>query len=208
MSGEKLVPAVIQDHKTGEILMLAYMNDESLQKTKETGYTWFWSRSRQKLWNKGETSGNLQAVKEIRYDCDEDTYVVLVEQIGSAACHTGNRSCFYRSAWPVPADVSNAPPQFSSAGEDVLDELDKIIKERRAEMPAGSYTSELLRAGSERIITKIKEEANEVVSAARAEGPERLVEEAADLVYHLMILLADQDLDLGRVKDELRRRRK
>lgn len=94
---QKLIPAIIQDYQTGEVLMLAYMNDESLKRTIETGTTWFWSRSRQQYWNKGETSGNKQIVKELRYDCDEDTYLVLVDQIGGVACHTGNRSCFYRT---------------------------------------------------------------------------------------------------------------
>ena len=113
MANQELIPAIVQDHKTGEVLMLAYMNEESLQLTKETGYTWFWSRSRQKLWNKGETSGNKQVVKELRYDCDEDTYLVLVEQIGNIACHTGSRSCFYRSMLPREEDVSARPPKFS-----------------------------------------------------------------------------------------------
>src|SRR3990172_8443953 len=166
MADDNLIPAIVQDFKTGEVLMLAYMNDEALRLTKETGYTWFWSRSRQKLWNKGETSGNKQAVKEIRYDCDEDTYLVLAEQTGGAACHTGNRSCFYRELWPAEKDVAGSPPVFAR-DEDVLEERGRVIGERRAEMKPGSYTAELLREGRERILAKIAEEADEVVRAAR-----------------------------------------
>ena len=207
MAEENLIPAIIQDHKTGEVLMLAYMNEESLRLTKETGTTWFWSRSRQKYWNKGETSGNTQKVKEIRYDCDEDTYLVLVEQIGGAACHTGNRSCFYRQMTPEARDVSEEPPAFS-AGGDILDELGQVIAGRKADMGAGSYTAELFREGKERILAKISEEAGEVVEAARHETDERVVSETADLVYHLMVLLAERGLSFENVKAELRARRK
>lgn len=205
---ENLIPAVVQDYKTGEVLMLAYMNDESLRLTKETGTTWFWSRSRQKYWNKGESSGNTQKVKEIRYDCDEDTYLVLVEQIGGAACHTGNRSCFYRQMSPEEKDVSNNPPIFVGSKADTLDELQEVISERKEKKSSGSYTAELLGAGQERILAKISEEAAEVVESARRETDKRLVEESADLVYHLMILLASRDLTLNDVKEELKTRRK
>ena len=204
---ENLVPAIIQDHKTGEVLMLAYMNEESLRLTKETGTTWFWSRSRQKYWNKGETSGNTQKVKEIRYDCDEDTYLVLVEQIGGAACHTGNRSCFYRQMSPEEKDVSNDPPRFIEAGPDILDELQEVIERRKTDKTSGSYTAELLGAGQERILAKISEEAGEVVEAARRDPDERVVSESADLVYHLMVMLAGRGLSLDDVKRELKARR-
>ncbi|MDP1809549.1 MAG: bifunctional phosphoribosyl-AMP cyclohydrolase/phosphoribosyl-ATP diphosphatase HisIE [Actinomycetota bacterium] len=204
---ENLIPAIIQDYKTGEVLMLAYMNEESLRLTKETGTTWFWSRSRQKYWNKGETSGNTQKVKEIRYDCDEDTYLVLVEQIGGAACHTGNRSCFYRQMSPEKKDVGNDPPRFIEAGPDILDELQGVIDRRKADKTSGSYTAELLGAGQERILAKISEEAGEVVEAARRETDERVISESADLVYHLMIMLAGRGLSLDDVKKELKARR-
>lgn len=201
---DQLIPAIVQDHKTGEVLMLAYMNRESLRRTKETGFTWFWSRSRQKYWNKGESSGNLQAVKEILYDCDEDTYLVLVEQIGGAACHTGNRSCFYRSMFPGEADVSNRPPKFLS--DSFLDRLDKLIFERKRDLPSGSYTTELFEDGLERITGKITEESGEVVEAAKNESESRLASEAADLVYHLMVLLASRGLSFKDVERELESR--
>lgn len=204
MSDEALIPAIVQDHKTGEVLMLAYMNDESLQRTKESGYTWFWSRSRQKYWKKGETSGNLQVVKEIRYDCDEDTYLVLVEQIGGKACHTDNRSCFYRQMVPAEVDVAEQPPRFTSGS--FLEELDAVIAERKREMPAGSYTASLFEGGIERISAKVKEEAGEVVDAAADETDERVVAEAADVVYHLMVLLAERGLSLRDVERELESR--
>jgi len=205
----ELIPAIIQDHKTGEVLMLAYMNDESLRLTKESGFTWFWSRSRQKLWNKGETSGNKQVVKEIRYDCDNDTYLVLVEQIGGAACHTGNRSCFYRQMVPEEIDVAAVAPEFSSTtyGQ-TLDELQSVIEQRRGDKPDGSYTAELFHRGREHIAAKVLEESEEVVQAARLEEGTRLVEESADLVYHLMVLLADRKLNFNLVEEELRKRQR
>jgi phosphoribosyl-ATP pyrophosphohydrolase/phosphoribosyl-AMP cyclohydrolase len=179
------------------------MNDESLKRTKETGYTWFWSRSRQKYWKKGETSGNLQVVKEIRYDCDEDTYLILVEQIGGKACHTGNRSCFYRQMTPAEIDVADKPPCFTSG---FLSELDRIIAGRKKKMPAGSYTAELFQGGVEAISAKITEEAGEVVEAAANETDERVVSEAADLVYHLLVLLAERGLSLEQVEQKLESR--
>jgi len=205
---ENLVPAIIQDYKTGEVLMLAYMNEESLRLTKETGTTWFWSRSRQKYWNKGESSGNTQKVKEIRYDCDEDTYLVLVEQIGGAACHTGNRSCFYRQMSPDERDVGNEPPAFAGSTADILDELQKVICARQADKSSSSYTAELLNAGQERILAKISEEAGEVIEAARRETDERVISESADLIYHLMVMLTGRGLSLDAVKKELKARRK
>jgi phosphoribosyl-ATP pyrophosphohydrolase/phosphoribosyl-AMP cyclohydrolase len=204
MSEQTLIPAIVQDHRTGEVLMLAYMNDESLKRTKETGYTWFWSRSRQKYWKKGETSGNLQVVKEIRYDCDDDTYLVLVEQIGGKACHTDNRSCFYRQMSPEEKDVSDDPPHFE--GDSFLAKLGSIIAERREKMPAGSYTAELFEGGVAKIGSKIMEEAGEVVEAAQDESDKRVVEESADVVYHLMVLLAKRGLDLSDVERELESR--
>ncbi len=204
MSDQTLIPAIVQDHKTGEVLMLAYMNDESLKRTKETGYTWFWSRSRQKYWKKGETSGNLQVVKEMRYDCDEDTYLVLVEQIGGKACHTDNRSCFYRQMTPEEKNVADSPPRFSC--DSFLDELDGVIADRKRELPDGSYTAELFNGGVDKIGAKVTEEAGEVVEAARNESDERVVSEAADTVYHLMVLLAERGLSFKDVERKLEQR--
>ncbi len=204
MSEQTLIPAIVQDHRTGEVLMLAYMNDESLKRTKETGYTWFWSRSRQKYWKKGETSGNLQVVKEIRYDCDDDTYLVLVEQIGGKACHTDNRSCFYRQMSPEEKDVADDPPRFEV--DSFLAKLGSIIAERREKMPTGSYTAELFEGGVEKIGSKVMEEAGEVVEAAQNESDKRVIAESADVVYHLMVLLAKRGLDLSDVEQELESR--
>ena len=146
----------------------------------------------------------------MRYDCDEDTYVVLVEQIGGAACHTGNRSCFYRQMMPTEADVSDQPPKFSGAlgTAGILSELDDLLAERKAEMPAGSYTAELFKGGDQRILGKITEEAAEVVQAAADETDDRVIEESADLVFHLMVLLANRGLTFGDVGRELAARRK
>jgi phosphoribosyl-ATP pyrophosphohydrolase/phosphoribosyl-AMP cyclohydrolase len=177
-----LVPCVVQDWNSGEVLTLAYVNAEALRRTRETGEAHFFSRSRQQLWHKGETSGHTQAVRAIRYDCDGDALVMLVEPSGPA-CHTGQRTCFYRGEL-----VPDAP--FA-----VLPELERTIAARAAERPDGSYTAALLdepgRAGA-----KVQEEAEEVVRAAREESDERVGEEAADLLYHLAVLLRGRGLDL------------
>src|ERR1700734_3426470 len=190
-----LVPCVVQDWTTGEVLTVAYMNAESLGLTRETGEMHFFSRSRLKLWHKGATSGNTQAVKAIRYDCDGDALVALVEPAGPA-CHTGERTCFHRG------DLEPAAPH------EALPQLERTITSRAASMPAGSYTAELLddpaRAGA-----KVEEEAEEVVRAAREESDERVSEEAADLIYHLAVLLRARDLSLAdaeRVLDGRRQR--
>ena len=189
-----LVPCVVQDWRTGEVLTVAYMNAESLRLTRETGETHFWSRSRQELWHKGATSGHTQAVRAIRYDCDGDALIALVEPAGPA-CHTGERSCFHRG------DLEPGAPFETLPG------LERTIAARAAERPDGSYTASLLqqpgRAGE-----KVEEEAEEVVRAAREESDERVAEEAADLLYHLAVLLRGRDLSLAdaeRVLDGRRR---
>jgi len=178
-----LVPCVVQDWLTGEVLTLAYMNAESLRLTRESGETHFFSRSRGQLWHKGETSGNVQTVKAIRYDCDGDALVVLVEPAGPA-CHTGERTCFHRG------ELEPAAPH------EVLPALERIIAARAAERPAGSYTAKLL---ADRALNgdKVREEADEVVQAASAESDERLAEEAADVLYHLAVLLHGRELSLA-----------
>jgi phosphoribosyl-AMP cyclohydrolase / phosphoribosyl-ATP pyrophosphohydrolase len=185
-----LLPCIVQDARTGEVLTLAYMNDESLRRTRETGEMWFWSRSRGELWHKGETSGNVQRVKELRLDCDEDAILALVEPAGPA-CHTGERTCFHNGELdPVPAEA--------------LAVLERTIAERRG---ADTYTGRLL-ADRELVGAKVQEEAEEVVRAAREESDERLSEEAADVLYHLAVLLAERGLDLTdayRVLNERRR---
>jgi phosphoribosyl-ATP pyrophosphohydrolase/phosphoribosyl-AMP cyclohydrolase len=188
-----LVPCIVQDARTGEVLTLAYMNDEALRRTRETGETWFWSRSREELWHKGATSGNVQRVEEVRLDCDEDAILVIVEPAGPA-CHTGARTCFHNG------DLSPAP-------HEALPALERTIAERRAAEPRQSYTAALL-ADPERLRSKVEEEAEEVARAAREEPDERVAEEAADVLYHLAVLMAGRGLELAdayRVLNERRR---
>ena len=178
-----LVPCIVQDAKTGAVLTLAYMNEESLGRTKETGETWFYSRSRQKLWHKGEESGNTQKVLELRYDCDEDAILALVDPTGPA-CHTGEVTCFYRSFTP------GVTQDFEAPGD-----LQRTLDERRATMPEGSYTTELLN-NPPLIAEKVLEEAEEVTRAAREETDDRVANEAADVIYHLAVLMTQRGLSL------------
>jgi phosphoribosyl-ATP pyrophosphohydrolase/phosphoribosyl-AMP cyclohydrolase len=198
-----LVPAIVQDAATGRVLMLAYMNREALARTLETGQTHFWSRSRQELWHKGATSGNVQHVREIRYDCDADTLLVQVDPAGPA-CHTGEVSCFYRV-------LSSANPfrRGQSAASNILTELFAVIRDRKANPPPeGSYTARLFAAGATEIAKKVGEEAIEVIVASAEDDKDQLVYEAADLVYHLLVLLAQHDVDIEALYAELERRRK
>ncbi len=217
-----LLPAVLQHARTGEVLMVAWMNREALRLTRETGQAHFWSRSRQTLWHKGATSGNFMNVREMRIDCDGDTLLLRVDPDGPA-CHTGERSCFYRRLAPDPAssqrqrdgggpvERADGEPQpvAASAGEQggILDELFGVILDRERRRPAGSYTAELLDAGEDEILKKVGEEAMEVVLAAKGQGDERMVSEIADLVYHLLVLLASRGLGLIDVEAELAKRR-
>jgi phosphoribosyl-ATP pyrophosphohydrolase/phosphoribosyl-AMP cyclohydrolase len=188
-----LVPCVVQDARTGEVLTLAYMNADALARTRETGETHFWSRSRQELWHKGETSGNVQRVRSLRYDCDLDAVLALVDPAGPA-CHTGERTCFHNG------DPAPAP-------HEALPALERTIASRRESPPEGSYTAELL-ADPPRIGEKVREEADEAARAAESEGDERLAEEAADLLYHLTVLLAARGLRLGDAFEVLNARRR
>ena len=188
-----LTPCIVQDSRTGEVLTLAYMNDEALERTRASGEMWFWSRSREELWHKGETSGNIQRLKALRYDCDNDAFVALVEPAGPA-CHTGERSCFYRG------DMEPAPAE-------ALPGLERTIAERRAADPGESYTATLL-ADPVRIGEKMEEEAEEVARAAREESDERVAQEAADVLYHLTVLLAGRGMSLADAYEVLNERRR
>lgn len=192
-----IVPVVVQDTR-GEVLTLAYMDREALRRTLETGYAHYYSRSQKRVRMKGEVSGNTQRVKEIRIDCDNDALLLIVEQKG-VACHTGNYSCFYRKLGE-PERV--LPMDYSLT---ILRELEELIRERKKKPVEGSYTSELFKAGRERIYKKFGEEAVEVLVAETREG---LIYETADMLYHLLVLLAYNDVSLGEVMAELRRRRK
>jgi phosphoribosyl-AMP cyclohydrolase / phosphoribosyl-ATP pyrophosphohydrolase len=187
-----LVPCVVQDWRSGEVLTVAYMNAEALARTRETGEMHFWSRSRDELWHKGETSGNSQAVKAIRYDCDADALLALVEPAGPA-CHTGERTCFHRG------DMDPVP-------EEALPALERVLAQRAAERPRGSYTVELLEDPA-RIGEKVREEADEVARAAADETDERVAEEAADVLYHLAVLLRSRGLELADAERVLNGRR-
>lgn len=191
--GDKgLIPAIIQDSKTKQVLMLAYMNKESLKKTLETKETWFWSRSRQELWHKGATSGNIQRVKDIKLDCDQDTLLVFVEQTG-VACHTGNYSCF--------DEEKNINPS-----NQIVADLEKLIRNRDCERPEGSYTTYLLEKGLDKVLKKVGEEASEVIIAAKNPNTEELIYEASDLTYHLLVLLYIKGLTFNDVLKELTKR--
>jgi phosphoribosyl-ATP pyrophosphohydrolase/phosphoribosyl-AMP cyclohydrolase len=188
-----LVPVIVQDAHTREVLTLAYMNQESLARTLETGQTWFWSRSRNELWHKGATSGNTQDVVTLATDCDNDAIVVLVEPAGPA-CHTGARSCF-------DLQLPEQPPG------DLLYELYEVIKSRKQERPAGSYTAYLFDNGLDKILKKVGEEAAETIIAAKNEDRQQLIAETADLLYHLLVMLVQREVNLDEVRGELAQRR-
>ena len=189
-----LVPCVIQDWRSGEVLTLAYTNAQALARTRETGELHLWSRSRDELWHKGATSGHVQRVRAIRYDCDADAVLALVEPAGPA-CHTGERTCFHQGETGSPAP------------HEVLPALERTLAARAAERPEGSYTAALL-ADPPHIGEKVEEEAEEVARAAREESDERVDEEAADVLYHLVVLLRSRDRSLAAVGEVLGGRRR
>lgn len=215
-----LIPAVIQDAATGDVLMVGYMNEASLAKTLETGLTWFYSRSRQKLWQKGERSGHIQRVHEVLIDCDQDTLLIRVEQVGPGACHTGYRTCFHahvvddagefeRRGEATVAAKSFDPQEVYSDQQSarILEDLFHVIKERQANPKEGSYTTYLFNEGINKILKKVGEESAEVIIAAKDPEDVPLVSEAADLLYHLLVLFAERGIEPGDVLKELSRRR-
>jgi len=183
-----LIPAVVQDFKTKDVLMLAYMNADSIKLTVENGFAVYYSRSRQSLWKKGETSGNLQKIKSITYDCDKDALLVIVEQIG-VACHTGSWSCF---------DVESV-----KAGDSIIDELAEIIANRKTNPQNNSYTTYLFNEGVDKILKKIGEESAEIIIAAKNENPDELIYEISDLVYHILVLMAEKGVSTAEIKKTL-----
>lgn len=193
-----LIPAVVQDTETGQLLMVAWMSRDSLEATRRSGLTHFWSRARQTLWRKGETSGHAQHVDGLYADCDRDTLLVQVHQDG-AACHTGARSCFFTSL-----DDDGMSPAFGSAGPAMLEVLERVLESRKVAPPPGSYVAGLLRKGEAQICRKIGEEAAEVMTAALGgEGDARVISEIADLWFHTMVLLTARGIPLRRVLQEL-----
>ncbi|MEM9949729.1 MAG: bifunctional phosphoribosyl-AMP cyclohydrolase/phosphoribosyl-ATP diphosphatase HisIE [Cyanobacteria bacterium P01_D01_bin.36] len=195
-----LVPAITQDHLDGTVLMLAWMNAESLQKTIETGDVWYWSRSRQELWHKGATSGHIQKMKSLRYDCDCDALLVSIEQIGDIACHTGERSCFHQVETEAGAEI--VPPPA-----DTLSQVFNVIRDRKLNPKPGSYTNQLFEGGDNKILQKIGEEAVEVVMACKDDEPDEIAGEVADLLYHTLVAIAYHDVDLKAVYRKLQSRR-
>jgi phosphoribosyl-ATP pyrophosphohydrolase/phosphoribosyl-AMP cyclohydrolase len=190
-----LIPAIVQDDRTGNVLMLAYMNKEALQKTIDTKETWFFSRSRQELWNKGATSGNRQIVKNLSLDCDSDAILVQVTPIGPA-CHTGEVTCFHNQ-------IFDGAVQTRSIVHEITDE----IKNRRANPVEGSYTSYLFREGLDKILKKVGEETTEVVIGAKNRDKAEVTSELADLTYHSLVLMEELGVSVEDVKNELRKRR-
>lgn len=213
-----LVPTVVQDHATGDVLMVAWMNAESLARTLQTGETWFWSRSREELWNKGATSGNRQHVVELRLDCDGDTLLVRVDRDGPV-CHTGEDSCFYRPltgetprsnpksaivAAPAPPERSVSVVDLDSMEVGILfNDLYTLIRMREAERPENSYTTYLFNSGLDKILKKVGEEATETVIAAKNGSAKELTSELSDLFYHLLVLMVERGLSLNDICKEL-----
>lgn len=194
-----LIPAIVQDYETRNVLMMAWMNEEALKLTLETKKATFYSRSRQNIWIKGETSGNTQAVVNVNYDCDGDTLLVQVIPAGPA-CHTGNTSCFYRNL------ITN--DALESGNMEILRNLYNLIADRKINPVEGSYTSYLFDKGVDKICKKIGEESAETIIAAKNDDPQELIYEASDLLYHLFVLLNNQNVDLEDVFKELTKRHK
>jgi len=195
-----LIPAVVQDVSTGRVLMLAYMNQEALKRTVETKRTWFYSRGRQKLWNKGETSGNYQEVVQISYDCDADALLIKVKQHGPA-CHTGEYSCFHNIA------VEQEDSKEVRSNENIVEELYQVICGRFKERPEGSYTTYLFNEGQDKILKKIGEEAAEIIIGSKNHSREEVIYEMGDLLYHCLVLLVFHDIKPHEILNELAKRR-
>ncbi|EGG31582.1 bifunctional phosphoribosyl-AMP cyclohydrolase/phosphoribosyl-ATP diphosphatase HisIE [Paenibacillus sp. HGF5] len=202
-----LVPAIIQDAESKQVLMMAYMNRESLRLTLESGETWFWSRSREELWHKGATSGNVQTVVSMTYDCDGDTLLLQVNPNGPA-CHTGQTTCFHNeiTAQGQKRELANQGTAVSGERFAVLAELEEVIAQREVERPEGAYTTYLFDKGVDKILKKVGEEASETIIAAKNKDNAELKLEVSDLIYHLLVLLQERKLPLDEIMDELSRR--
>jgi phosphoribosyl-AMP cyclohydrolase / phosphoribosyl-ATP pyrophosphohydrolase len=192
-----LVPAIVQDYLDGTVLMMAWMNAESLQRTLESGETWFWSRSRHEFWHKGETSGHVQTIKSMRYDCDSDALLITVEQAGDVACHTGERSCFHQVDGTIQAPFA-----------DTLSQVFAVICDRRDHPNPDSYTCKLLNGGDNKILKKIGEESAEVVMAFKDDDADAIAGEVSDLLYHTLVALAHHKVDIRDVYRKLQERRR
>ncbi len=194
------IPVVVQDWHSREVLMQAWANQEAIDRSLETGRACYYSRSRDQLWEKGETSGNFQTIREVRYDCDADCLLYMVEQQGNA-CHTGERSCFH-NILPGSPVIEEEPIR-----QNILGELYQLLLERKRQLPEGSYSTKLFKGGIDRILKKIGEEAGEVIVAGKNPDPGEVVYEVADLCFHTLLLLAQLDIQPGQVAEELKRRK-
>jgi phosphoribosyl-AMP cyclohydrolase / phosphoribosyl-ATP pyrophosphohydrolase len=213
-----LIPAIVQDHTSGEVLMLAYMNPESLARTLQSGETWFFSRSRGELWHKGATSGHTQKVTDMRLDCDGDTLLVFVVPQGPA-CHTGEQTCFFENVHSVTPTAEVASPNEAEINKHggrlslvngpamdlgiLLQDLFTLILDRKDQRPENSYTSYLFNSGLDKILKKVGEEASETIIAAKNEGTKELTSELTDLLYHLLVLMAEREVSLRDIISEL-----
>ena len=202
-----LIPAIVQDAFTGKVLMLAYMNKESLQISMETGFTCFYSRSRQELWKKGATSSNVQEIQSITYDCDKDTLLVMVKQSG-VACHTGSYSCFFNDAIYSKQLANNLPTKAEQSLPQILNDLYEIIVDRREHGDEKSYTKYLFVKGQDKILKKVGEEAAETIIASKNDDSQEIIYEMSDLWYHCLVLLAYHNITPEQLMNELAGRRK
>ena len=206
-----LIPAIVQDNRTEEVLMLAYMNKESLAKTMETGETVFWSRSRKALWHKGETSGHFQKVLAAFYDCDGDTLLFRVEQTG-AACHEGDKSCFHYALEDLGTPREGTRTLLGGEGGIALGKrlamLEQVIADRYENRPEGAYTTYLFEKGIDKILKKVGEETAEVIIGAKNPGPDEVIYEASDLFYHLLVLFKEKGVKIDDIEQELAKRYK
>jgi phosphoribosyl-ATP pyrophosphohydrolase/phosphoribosyl-AMP cyclohydrolase len=217
-NADGLIPAIAQQHDSGEVLMLAWMDREALRRTLDEGRAWYWSRSRGSYWMKGETSGAVQDVVDVRYDCDADALLLLVDQQGSGACHTGERTCFYRRIEAVRevaaqeggttmADVAGTTPVAQPSLGSVIEDLYALLEQRRRDLPEGSYTVKLLTGPQDKLLKKIAEEAGEVIIAARDGDHDQTRYEIADLLYHLVVMVRE-GVEPGDLAAELAGRRR
>ncbi len=200
----ELIPVIAQDYQTNEVLMLAYMNKEALYLTLESGKAHYFSRSKQRIWQKGESSGNIQIIKDMYVDCDNDTLLIKIEQVGGAACHTGRKSCFFTKldTLEVVSDVDTSAIQNYS----VIDKVYHVIQERKKADPKSSYVSSLFHKGENSILKKVVEEAGEFCFAVKDDDEKEIVYEAADLAFHVLVALGEKNIDPDRIKQELERR--
>jgi len=199
-----LIPVIAQDFETGEVLMLAYMNKEALSLTLETGLAHYFSRSKQRIWKKGESSGNIQKVKEAYIDCDNDTLLLKIEQVGGAACHTGRRSCFFTKL--DTGEIVSEADETQTAQYSVIDKVYHVVLERKKADPESSYVASLFAKGENSILKKVVEEAGEFCFAVKDDDEKEIVYEAADLAFHVLVALGEKNIDPDRIKQELERR--